>query len=66
MKQSKEALIKILPFELKAKLFTVLVCPLNVIISDFVSKSHNLIVLSQDPLAKIYPSGLKVTALTMP
>ena len=39
-------------------------CPLNVIISVFVSMFHNLIVLSLDPLAKIYSFGLKATDCT--
>ena len=61
---SKDPLANIVPFELKAKDTTKSSCPLSVVTSVFVSKFHNFIVWSFDPLAKIVPALLNAIDLT--
>ena len=51
----------VLPFGLYANDETVLVCPFSMAVSLAVATSPSLTVLSNDPVAKHFPSGLNAT-----
>ena len=58
-KLSSEKLANILPVELKIIYIIIASCFVNVFISFLRFTSHNLILLSEDPLANRFPFELK-------